>query len=436
MRCLLYVLLYDNFCCSPEVKEGVIMSFAWEDMFNKTSKQVKDSFHEITKQVNQLIDSDLPDFPKNNRPWGCKCGTIVDSKYDFCPKCGTSKKELINSFLEKQSIQELEDNRKNAKTLLNENQRMKQEINLLTTECSDLQSNLDITKGKLTNLQSEYNKLKSKYRQIQKEINSIRMTNETSKSSYSSTNTNANANANASTNVNTNAKTNTNTNTNTNTSTVYNRDYMGISYPDFLHDVYDKYNNSIQDETKSLGFFNIAVDYKRAGKFSEAIDMQVKSIRYYLFDPEILNNFYSMAKTYYLMCKYADSLNCYRIYLQLCILKSPDIANDFHAANDGIIDAAIRLNMIFRNLFKNMGHSMYDEKNKKEKGIEINYYRSELVNNPLINPQYKMMSENYEKELINLTAPSVFDDMQKMIDYPNKTLPEIKTMMLHYTRLI
>ena len=166
-----------------------------------------------------------------------------------------------------------------------------------------MQSNLDITKGKLTNLQSEYNKLTSKYRQIQKEINSIRMTNETSKSSYSSTNTNANANANAnaSTNVNTNAKTN--TNTNTNTSTVYNRDYMGISYPDFLHDVYDKYNNSIQDETKSLGFFNIAVDYKRAGKFSEAIDMQVKSIRYYLFDPEILNNFYSMAKTYYLMCK-------------------------------------------------------------------------------------------------------------------------------------
>lgn len=46
------------------------MSFAWENMFNKTSKQVKDGFHEITKQVSQMMDSDLPDFPKKQSTMG------------------------------------------------------------------------------------------------------------------------------------------------------------------------------------------------------------------------------------------------------------------------------------------------------------------------------------------------------------------------------
>ena len=119
------------------------MSFAWENMFNKTSKQVKDGFHEITKQVSQMMDSDLPDFPKNNRPWGCKCGTIVDSKYEFCPKCGTSKKELINSFLEKQSIEELEESRNRVDVLLTENRQLKQKINLLNGRCSDLENGID-----------------------------------------------------------------------------------------------------------------------------------------------------------------------------------------------------------------------------------------------------------------------------------------------------
>lgn len=205
---------------------------------------------------------------------------------------------------------------------------------------------------------------------------------------------------------------------------------------DYLHDVYDNYNKSAQSSQKSLNYFNAAVDQKRAGRYSEAINLQVQSIQCYLFDPEIPSNFYSMAKTYYLMNRNKDSLNCYRIYLQLCILKSPDIAKDLYALNNGAADAAMRLNMSFWNLFKNMGHAMLDERNKSEKEIEIKYYRSELISKPLNDERTKLMSEQYDKELARQIAPLVFDEMQEMVDFPNKTLPNIKDMMLHYSRCV
>lgn len=382
------------------------MGFTWENMFNKTSKQVKDGFHEITKQVSQMMDSDLPDFPKNNRPWGCKCGTIVDSKYDFCPKCGTSKKEIINSFLEKQSLEELEESRKRVEILLNENQQMKQKINSLNEKCSDLQNRMDSLKNKIKGLQFEYDSLKEKYSQLKNRINAEQKNDSSSANTY------------------------------TKTPRYNNRDYTNISYMDYLHDVYDNYNKSSQSYQDSLNYFNAAVDQKRAGRYSEAIDLQVQSIQCYLFDPEIPNNFYSMAKTYYLMNRNKDSLNCYRIYLQLCILKSPDIAKDLYALNNGAPDAAMRLNMSFWNLFKNMGHAMLDERNKLEKKIEIEYYRSELVSKPLNDERTKLMSEQYDKELARQVAPLVFDEMQEMVDFPNKTLPNIKDMMLHYSRCV
>ena len=382
------------------------MSFTWENMFNKTSKQVKDGFHEITKQVSQMMDSDLPDFPKNNRPWGCKCGTIVDSKYDFCPKCGTSKKEIINSFLEKQSLEELEESRKRVEILLNKNQQMKQKINSLNEKCSDLQNRMDSLKNKIKGLQFEYDSLKEKYSQLKNRINADQKNDSSS------------------------------ANTHTKTPRYNNRDYTNISYIDYLHDVYDNYNKSTQSSQDSLNYFNAAVDQKRAGRYSEAIDLQVQSIQCYLFDPEIPNNFYSMAKTYYLMNRNKDSLNCYRIYLQLCILKSPDIAKDLYALNNGAPDAAMRLNMSFWNLFKNMGHAMLDERNKLEKKMEIEYYRSELVSKPLNDERTKLMSEKYDKELARQVAPLVFDEIQEMVDFPNKTLPNIKDMMLHYSRCV
>lgn len=381
------------------------MSFAWENMFNKTSKQVKDGFHEITKQVSQMMDSDLPDFPKNNRPWGCKCGTIVDSKYEFCPKCGTSKKELINSFLEKQSIEELEESRNRVDVLLTENRQLKQKMNLLNGRCSDLENGIDSIKRELENLQVEYDNLKEKYSQLKNRINREQKSDNYSRNNHTDTPRNND------------------------------RDYTNISYIDYLHDVYDKYNTSMQSPQESLNYFNAAVDYKRAGRYSEAIDFQIQSIQCYLFDPEIPSNFYSMAKTYYLMNKNDDSLNCYHIYLQLCIIKSPDIAKDLYAINNGATDAAMRLNMSFWNLFKNVGHAMFDEKNNLKKKNEIEYYRSELVNKPLNNERTKLMSEQYDKELARYVAPILFEKMQEMIDFPNKTLPNVKNMMLHYARL-
>lgn len=374
------------------------MNFMWEDMISKTSKQVKDGFHEITKQVNQLVDSDLPDFPKNNRPWGCKCGTIVDSKYDFCPKCGTSRKELIKSFLEEQAIHEFEMNCENMKKISdenqrmqNENQRMQQEIKFLNGKCFDLRNNLDTTKNTLNKIKDEYNDLKDKYQQIQREldeVNKVNVKDESANNNYR------------------------------NSGKSCDKDYTNISYLDFLHDVYDGYTNLIENEAENLKCFDTAVEYKRAGRFSEAIDMQVKSIRYYFFDPNLKGNFYSMAKTYYLMKQYDDSLNCYRIYLQLGILQNMD--TDFE---------------YLLNLFKNMGHSVFDEKNKNEKRMEIEYYRSELVNKPLDNEQYRMMSAEYDRTLINQISSAAYIDIAKMGECKNNTLPSIKTMMLHYTRL-
>lgn len=66
----------------------------------------------------------------------------------------------------------------------------------------------------------------------------------------------------------------------------------------------------------------------------------------------------------------------------------------------------------------------------------VNYcYRSELVNKPLNNERTKLMSEQYDKELARYVAPILFEKMQEMIDFPNKTLPNVKNMMLHYARL-
>lgn len=367
------------------------MGFDWKEMFNETSKQVRDGFDEIKKQVNQIVDSEFPEFPKNNRSWACKCGEIVDSKYEFCPKCGISKKEMINSFLEKQSICELETSRKIAKELSEKNVLMMQKISLLSGQCSDLQNSLDITKNKLKNMQLEYNNLNDKYLQLKREFDTINKTKNTSfGTDYTSDG-----------DFNKSNKTHTN-------------EYKNISYNGFLHKVYDDYNTSIENEAESVNCFNIALEYKRAGRFSEAIDMQVKSIRYYLFDPDLKGNFYSMAKTYYLMHRYDDSLNCYRIYLQLCVLQGNK--------------------KLSFNLLKNMGHAIYDERNKNEKKIEIAYYRSALVGNPLNNEQYRLMSDEYDKSLAKHIAFAASLDIEKMDLRINKTLSEIKTMMLHYTR--
>lgn len=91
--------------------------------------------------------------------------------------------------------------------------------------------------------------------------------------------------------------------------------------------------------------------------------------------------------------------------------------------------------MSFWNLFKNVGHAMFDEKNNLKKKNEIEYYRSELVNKPLNNERTKLMCEQYDKELARYVAPILFEKMQEMIDFPNKTLPNVKNMMLHYARL-
>ena len=175
------------------------MGFDWKEMFSETSKQVRDGFGEIKKQVNQIVDSDLPEFPKNNRPWACKCGQVVDSKYEFCPKCGTSKKEIIHEFLSQQANQELDTGRKQIDYLQNENQTLKREnqalehrINTLNGQCNDLRNNLEdenrrykILSQKYIDLEdnlrgerNSFNDLSQKYHALQNEYQQLKMQSE------------------------------------------------------------------------------------------------------------------------------------------------------------------------------------------------------------------------------------------------------------------
>ena len=156
------------------------MGFDWKEMFSETSKQVRDGFGEIKKQVNQIVDSDLPEFPKNNRPWACKCGQVVDSKYEFCPKCGTSKKEIIREFLSQQANQELDTGRKQIDYLQNENQTLKREnqalehrINTLNGQCNDLRNNLEDENRRYKILSQKYIELEDNLRDERNSFNDL-----------------------------------------------------------------------------------------------------------------------------------------------------------------------------------------------------------------------------------------------------------------------
>lgn len=188
-------------------------------------------------------------------------------------------------------------------------------------------------------------------------------------------------------------------------------EYKNISYNNFLHNVYDDYNISITSEDASRICFNDAITYRREGSFSEAIDLHVKSIQYYLFNPNLKDNFYSMAKTYYLMNKHDDSLNCYRICLQLSILQNIDPNRD---------------------IFVNIGHAMFDRL-YQDVNREIAYYRSTLIDKPLNNEHYKFLSKIYDDELSVQMGVLLSSDIENMKNHDTDTLSEIKKLMLHYT---
>ena len=113
-------------------------------------------------------------------------------------------------------------------------------------------------------------------------------------------------------------------------------------------------------ESESTRLFQEAVEMKRQGNFARSIELQKQSVIAWPQDPELASNFYSMGKTYYLLQAYKPSFLSYKIYADLCSIKNPAILEDYRAFLNGDNFAAQRLNVSFRNLAHDLGHTIVD----------------------------------------------------------------------------
>lgn len=119
------------------------MGFNFNDFINNASKQVKDGFGDIKKQVNDMIDDEVSQKPPiKGNPWICKCGNRVGSKYEFCPVCGTAREELFNQYLDTQAKHELKTAKENVANLLDEREEFRRIIGEKNKEISSLQDKI------------------------------------------------------------------------------------------------------------------------------------------------------------------------------------------------------------------------------------------------------------------------------------------------------
>lgn len=386
------------------------MDFSW--------KNVKNGFNDLKNQLNQAIDSDLPDFPKNDRPWACQCGTVVDSKYEFCPKCGTSKKDIISKYLSKQANDELDFYREKVKNeeeyiqyLKDQISKLNEEINTLNGKYGDIKNNLEDKNIKYNSLYQKYVDLKSMYDRLRESTaaHTANMNNQHSKSyeSYQERNT----------------------------SQADNTNYAGMSLEEFLHNVFSGHESHFISSDDSVRLFNQAVEMKRAGRFDEALNLQRQSILAYPYDPELAGNFMAMGKVYYLKNDYSASFHCYCVYITLCALKNPAILQDYQAAASGNELAKMSLAGSFFNIAKNIGHALSDKDVPARLVNVINYYRNELMNKQLPNPELEALSNEYDKKLANIAYSIIENLFDKQLNDPNNCLLETKKYILKYTGL-
>ena len=181
----------------------------------------------------------------------------------------------------------------------------------------------------------------------------------------------------------------------------------------------------------SLQLFNRAVEAKRQGRYSKAIRLQKESIAAYPEDPDLMQNFYSMGKTYYLLENYSLSIACYKIYNGLCIVRNPDIIRDYIRLNKGDREALQRYAMAFRNLAHNVGHSALDGNNKYSNEKEVLWYKYELegknANNLLSG--YAGVAEQYDNECIDAGFAYIHDWTTAFVRNQNAEKNSILSMM-------
>ena len=149
-----------------------------------------------------------------------------------------------------------------------------------------------------------------------------------------------------------------------------------------IEDFWD--SNSSRNSTASKGqqsaeLFKKAVAMKRQGNFSEAIRLQKESIRIYPEDPELPNNYYSMAKTFYLMGDYDSAISSYMIYTGMCMMANSAILNDFQKSQHGDNYAAQRFVASFSNVARHIGHALDKKMNPQQSNEGARYYHDELM---------------------------------------------------------
>lgn len=144
------------------------MGFNFNDFINNASKQVKDGFGDIKKQVNDMIDDEVSQKPPvKGNSWICKCGNRVGSKYEFCPVCGTAREEIFNQYLDNQAKHELKTAKENVANLLDEREEFRRIIGEKNKEISSLQDKIS---NLLYELSGEKN-LNSNYKMYNDDLN-------------------------------------------------------------------------------------------------------------------------------------------------------------------------------------------------------------------------------------------------------------------------
>lgn len=137
----------------------------------------------------------------------------------------------------------------------------------------------------------------------------------------------------------------------------------------------------MSDPELSLTLFNKAVEMKRAGRFEEAVRLQVESIKAYPDDPEIMEAYYSLGKIYYLAGNFRKSRQCYIVYLRLCEIKNPPILHDYRSMQNGDSYAKERLMGSFYNIAHHLGRADldYNYGTRSDSFNEREIYRKSLM---------------------------------------------------------
>ena len=182
------------------------------------------------------------------------------------------------------------------------------------------------------------------------------------------------------------------------------------------------------DSELAVKLFNEAVKLKRAGKFKESIDLLKASIKADPYSPDILQNYYSMGKTYYLLGYYFKALDCYKVYNGLCCIKNPPIISDYKYAKNGSKAAKSRLLSAFDSLALHVGYASLTGLDQLNSEISQKWYSYTLMGkNPLTMPDmepYQDEAENWDCQSMEMGYQVIFNWFNEFAE--NNSLAEDK----------